>query len=131
MSKNDSKSGADKSAITSIEDIPKSHEVKDDKGVSSEAQILINHHKELSGKRLLLTIHGSKDDGGNHAVFVGLNGVGYNIPRDKTFNVPEELVQNLENAQETTYEREGASVVERKSPRFAFSVRPAPDAVAA
>lgn len=100
--------------------------------VSPEASVLIKHNESLSGERKILTIHTAAGEEGNHAVFVGLNGVGYQVPRGKSWNVPAELVSNLENAVEVRYERNSAGKIEpREVPRFAFSVKDAPSLKAA
>lgn len=91
---------------------------------------LIKHNKELSGERRILTIHASGEAGGNNFVFIGLNGVGYQVPRGRPFNVPAELVENLKNAEYRFYERNdqtGEQIV-RDAPRFAYTVEPAPAA---
>lgn len=82
----------------------------------------------LSGKRKLLTIHAEKGDGGDHAVFISLNEFPYQVPRGKPFNVPSELVEILDNAVVSSFEREERTgeIVTRRTPRFAYSVSDVP-----
>jgi hypothetical protein len=97
--------------------------------VSADAALLVKHHEDLSGERRILTIHQDPGmgDEGKHAVFVGLNGVGYQVPRSKPVNVPVELVNNLENARYKQYSRnEKGEVIESEVPRFAMTIMPAP-----
>ena len=79
----------------------------------------------MSGKKETITIHSSSEDGGSDAVFVGINGYAYQIPRDKPFVVPTEVAQVLRDAVTTTY-KPGANgaVAERQMPRYAFSTSP-------
>lgn len=78
----------------------------------------------LSGKKKAITIHTSEADGGHDAVPIGLNGYMYQVPRGMPVDVPEELVQILENARVTTFHpgKTAGEFVERTSNRYAFSV---------
>lgn len=77
----------------------------------------------LSGKRTLLTIHPSDGDSGNDAVFFGLNGTAYLVPRGTPQEVPVELVDQLRNMVTTTlHAMPGGEIVERTVSRYAFSV---------
>ena len=81
-----------------------------------------NHDSNLSGKQEIVTIHSSPEDGGSDAVFLSHNGYAYQIPRDKPFKVPTEVVQILRDAMVTSYKPgQGGAVTERMMPRFAFS----------
>jgi hypothetical protein len=103
--------------------------------VTADAAVLIKHNEELSGERKLLTIHSESGEGGAAAVFAGLNGVGYHIPRGIAHNVPAELVSNMQNAVQTHYERnDKGEMIPRTSPRFGMTISDAPrvaEAVAA
>lgn len=79
---------------------------------------------DLSGKRVMLTIHASPGDGGNDAVFVGINGVGSLVPRGTPWNVPSEFVDVLKQATQDTYITDGRNTIERKVPRYAYTVEP-------
>jgi hypothetical protein len=112
------------SQVTTLDDAPAAAAPA---AAAKPAEVLIQHTAELSGKRKILTIHAEQGEGGAHAVFLGLNGVGYQVPRAKPFNVPSELVENLKNASQIHYERNDAgAMVPRESPRFAYTVEDAP-----
>jgi hypothetical protein len=126
MSEKNSKSAA----VTTLDDAPSASAPA--AAASPKADLLIKHSAELTGKRKILTIHAESGPGGSHAVFVGLNGVGYQVPRGKPWNVPAELVENLKNATQTVYERdENDKMIQRESPRFGFTVEDAPSIEAA
>lgn len=81
------------------------------------------HDAALSGERVMLTIYEQEGEAGREAVFVGINGVGYQIPRGKPFSVPVEVVHVLENSVQTIYEPiEGGETRERALKRFNFTV---------
>lgn len=85
-----------------------------------------NDDAELSGKKATLTVHSDQGDGGTDAVFVSLNGYAYQIPRDKPYQVPMEVVQVLRDARVTHYRPGPAgAVIEDTRPRYAFSVEAA------
>lgn len=78
---------------------------------------------QLSGKKKVITIHPTEGDGGSDAVFLQINGYGYQVPRGKPVEVPVELVEILENAKQTTMSRDNkGALIERTTPRFAYSV---------
>lgn len=82
-----------------------------------------NHDAELSGKKRTVTVHATDGDGGSDAVTVGVNGFVYQIPRNVPCEVPDEVIQVLQNAKTTIMSfGQGGAVVERTVPRFAFSV---------
>jgi hypothetical protein len=119
-------------SVTTLEDVRAQNAAPAKSEAEVEAEILSAKFDDtLSGKRAIVTVHSEKSEGGNHAVFASLNGYAYQIPRDKAWNVPMELVEVLENANQTYYEHEvqdGRTVpVQRNTPRLAFSVRPAAD----
>lgn len=119
-----------KSNITSLDDaVPAAVAPA---AVTADAAVLIKHNEELCGDRKFLTIHASGEEGGSSAVFAGLNGVGYHIPRGIAHNVPSELVENFKNANQTFYERnEQGVMIPRTSPRFGMTITDAPRADAA
>lgn len=78
---------------------------------------------KLSGKRALLRIASEKVDGGKDPVFVGYQGHGFLIPRDKDINCPVELVNVLNDARVTEYEQVAGGGVATEINRFAMSVR--------
>lgn len=82
-----------------------------------------NHDAQLSGKKRTVTVHATDGDGGSDAVTVGVNGFVYQIPRNVPCEVPDEVIQVLQNAKTTIMSfGQGGAVVERTVPRFAFSV---------
>lgn len=119
-----SNSNTNGAKITSIDDAPETAAAA---GATAEAPVageLIQHNEALSGVRKILTIHPESGEGGNQAVFIGLNGVGFQVPRGKPWNVPVELVNNLDNAEQTIYERnDKGEMIPRVAPRFAYTVR--------
>lgn len=70
-----------------------------------------------------LTIHQGQGDGGNDAVFVSVNEYARLIPRGMPVEVPVSVVSVLDMAVQTTYHTEGKNVIERKVPRYAYTVR--------
>jgi len=82
-----------------------------------------NHDVALSGKTRSITIHTSDAEGGHDAVFLSINGFGYQIPRGTPVEVPVEVLHVLENAKVTTYApgKQPGEFIERTTHRFAFS----------
>lgn len=79
---------------------------------------------DFSGKRRTITIHPTPDPTGNDPVFVGVNGIGFLIPRNKPCSVPEEVVENLQISVQTMFmpDAVGKEVIGREVQRFPFSV---------
>lgn len=85
-----------------------------------------NSDDTLSGKFEMLTVFSSSEEGGSNAVPVGINGYLYQIPRDKPFKVPTEVVHVLRESVTTVYSRNSqGEVVASDRPRYAFSAVPA------
>lgn len=105
------------SQISTIDDQPA---VAAPKTKATKAQL---REAGIGDKRRTITIHASDADGGDEAVFVGCNGVAYQIPRGVPVEVPEEVIDGLKNAVVTTY-KSGADgkVKETHMPRYAFTV---------
>ena len=78
----------------------------------------------LSGSVTRIKIFASTEEGGNHAVFVSHNGIAYLIPRDEVMDVPDELLEILNNAVTTitSPNRDGVGVITRDVPRFNYQV---------
>ena len=72
----------------------------------------------LTGNRKTITIFTGEGDAGREDVFVGVNGVSFQIKRGKPVEVPIEVVEVLKNAITTKYENGEAIDI----PRYAFSV---------
>tara|TARA_B100000795_G_scaffold233299_1_gene191966 strand:+ start:1980 stop:2456 length:477 start_codon:yes stop_codon:yes gene_type:complete len=79
--------------------------------------------KDMSGvKRVKIIIHESADPNAVNPVFVGVNGKGYTISRGEEVDVPTGVVEVLNNARETLYERKKDEYgKEYLSPREALS----------
>lgn len=79
-------------------------------------------------KKRRIIIHNQEGPGGDQSVFVAVNGMAYNIPRDKPVMLPMPIIEALKNASETRYVREQDSgkdfgpVTERQVQRFPFSI---------
>lgn len=112
------------SQISTLDDEPEvAPEVQ---AVAAKTLAGTNHDSAMSGKKEIVTIHSSPEDGGSNAVFIGLNGYAYQIPRDEPFAIPTEVAQILRDAKVTTH-RAGpnGSLIEKTTPRYAFSAVPA------
>ena len=73
-------------------------------------------------KRTKIVIHESTDVNAVNPVFVGVNGTGYTINRGQEVDVPAAVVEVLNNARETLYERKKDKFGrEYMSPREALS----------
>lgn len=81
-----------------------------------------NHDSALTGKKRVVTIHPTNDEGGSDAVFLALNGYAYQIPRGIPVEVPEEVLQILKNAKMEimSFGKDGEVLV-RETQRFPFS----------
>jgi hypothetical protein len=111
---------AQDTSITTIDDAPKTIEPV------AVAQLQVNNDGDvLSGERVELTIHQGEGDSGRDPVFIGLNGTGYQVPRDTPVEVPVELLQILENAVQIVYEANGNTSRARQVKRFSYNARPA------
>ena len=110
------------SQISTLEDEVVATEVTQ---AAPSAQEITSGDAAMSGRKETITIHSSSEDGGTDAVFVGIKGYAYQIPRDKPFIVPYEVAQVLRDAVTTSY-KPGANgaVSERQMPRYAFSTSP-------
>lgn len=82
-----------------------------------------------SQEKVQVFIHNQDGPGGDKPVFVGANGVGYLIPREKWVSVPKIVINGLTDAAETRYyreEREGQStgpMLSKEVRRYSFSTR--------
>lgn len=109
---------ANESTVTTIDDPQKQ--------VEPPATVVLRGADEgdqLSGERVELTIHPGEGENGRDAVFVGLNGTGYQIPRGVPVNVPAELVEILDNAKPIVHEGTGGNVRSREVQRFSYNAR--------
>lgn len=85
---------------------------------------------DFSGKRSVITIAPGPEEGGRDAVFVGVAGVGFLVPRGQSCDVPVEVANVLRDAKTTTWEwNEGLKKhVAIEGPRFSFIAQDAPAA---
>jgi hypothetical protein len=90
MAKNDK----DTTQISTLDDMT-------DEALAAPAPTTIvgsSHDDALSGEKVNIIIHEQDGDAGQEAVFVGVNGVGYQIPRGKVVAVPVEVLHVLDNS---------------------------------
>lgn len=125
---NDSKN----SQVTTLEDnkSPSKGDTKPDAKSAAAAvkaaELKGQGNGDFTGKKVMLTIAASPGDGGKDAVFVSVAGVAFQIPRGKPWVVPVEVVNALENAVETHYDRDPQTGVVQAidSPRYTFVSQP-------
>jgi len=77
-----------------------------------------------SGKYELLTIYSGTEADGQDAVFIGLEGYAYQIPRNKPYLVPVEVVNILRESVIRSYSNVNGQQVATDRPRYAFSAIP-------
>jgi hypothetical protein len=77
---------------------------------------------DFSGKRAIINIAAEPGEGGKNAVFIGVQGVGFLVPRGKNWDVPVEVANALRDANVTSWQRsEDEKSWDRiESPRFSF-----------
>lgn len=78
----------------------------------------------MSGERMQVTIAAAEGELGSHAVFLAINGHGFNIPRGVPVELPVEAIEVLDNATMTRYEDVGGKTVERQVQRFNYTAKP-------
>lgn len=96
-------------------------DVADDAIAASAPTVITgtSHDDALSGDKVNIIIHEQDGDAGQEAVFVGVNGVGYQIPRGKVVAVPVEVFHVLENSVQKIYQSlPNGDTVERSLRRF-------------
>jgi hypothetical protein len=105
-----------------VEAAPESVEKPARKTVAKEVKGA-NADGELSGKRVVLTIHATQEQDGDEDVFIGLNGYGYKIKRGEPCNVPVEVADIIKNAKVAVIRpAKDGGVSESETPRFAYSI---------
>jgi hypothetical protein len=112
----------DNATVTTIDDVPEAApEVK-----AKEVEV-IDQGGHFGGDKVELIVHAGEGEIGKQAVFVGINGHGFNVPRDVKVLVPREVADQLENCMQTVYEStESGGTREREVRRFALSIRELP-----
>lgn len=79
--------------------------------------------RQRKQKRVRIMIPSSSDIGGNQDVFVGVQGVAYLIKRDEEVDVPQSVVEVLQNAQRTTYtQMEDGTLRGKKVPAYPVNI---------
>lgn len=81
----------------------------------------------FAGEKVELTLHSDEGEIGRQAVFLGINGHGFNIPRDVPVEVPFEVIEVLNNSMMATYEPVpggGGKMMERHVKRFSYNYKP-------
>lgn len=73
----------------------------------------------FSGKRETITLAAARDENEQDFVFVSINSVGFQIPRGKPVSVPVEVLNVLDDAVQTVYDKAGQP---RQVPRHAYQV---------
>jgi hypothetical protein len=106
------------SSITTIDDAPPATVP-----VAATTLAVNNDRGVLSGERIELTINQTDGENGREPVFVGLDGIGYQIPRGVPVNVPVELLEILDNAVQTVYESTGTVARPREVKRYSYNTR--------
>lgn len=108
------------SSVATLDDDNTAAETAVTKSAAPETlQLNTKHSAELSGKKEIVTIHGSEGEGGMDAVFVSHDGYAFQIPRDKPCVIPTEVAQILRDARVTSYVSKGSGQSESTRPRFA------------
>lgn len=109
----------DTTSVTTIDDEPKPVEIK--KGLDIA---VVDHGDNMSGEKVQITIANGVGELGRQAVFLSLNGHGFNVPRGVPCVVPVEVADILENATMTEYEAGANGVaIEREVQRFSYSIK--------
>lgn len=81
------------------------------------------HDDALSGDKVSITIYEQEGEIGREGVFVSVNGVGYQIPRDVRSIIPVEVLHVLENSVQDIHESLANGDMKRRAlRRFNFSV---------
>lgn len=109
------------SSITTLDDNDTPDEVRES---SKPEKIRVSDHgNSMNGERVELTLHAGEGEVGRQAVFLGINGHGFNIPRSIAVDVPVEVIEILDNATMTVYEQIDNKVYEREVKRFSYNVK--------
>lgn len=111
------------SKITTLDDAPDAALETAQEPVSAVAVKSSSTDTDLSGKRKTVTIYEQEGEAGRDDVFVGVNGVGYQIKRGKAVSIPVEVLHALDNAVQTIYDTlPSGQVIERSLKRFNYTV---------
>ena len=110
------------SKVTSLDSAPAVSKANATVEKSTKLVAKSSGNSELSGATTKIKIFAGTEEGGNHAAFVSHNAVAYLIPRDQVIEVPDELIEILENAITTITltAPNGIGVITRDVPRYNF-----------
>ncbi|CUI05491.1 hypothetical protein [Massilia antarctica] len=109
----------DTTSVTTIDDVPNPVEIK--KGLDIA---VVDHGDNLTGEKVQVTIANGAGELGRQAVFLSINGHGFNVPRGVPCDVPIEVAAILENATMTEYEAgANGATIEREVQRFSYSIK--------
>lgn len=113
-----------------MEVVEKANALMDDDDLHVAKQALGDIEKIRTASKRIVLIHSQEGPGGDQSVFVAVNGMGYNIPRNIPVPLPEPVIAALDNAVEIHYSREQLDgkdsfgpVIERKVRRFPYSIQ--------
>ncbi|WP_157407085.1 hypothetical protein [Janthinobacterium sp. CG3] len=117
----DKKPASENSNISTLED-----DVVDAVGSTSRDVAAVAgsiHDDAMCGDRLDITMFEQEGEAGSEAVSLGVNGVGYLIPRGMRVSVPVEVVHVLDNAVQRIYEPlKNGEMRPRELKRFNYTV---------
>ncbi|MFW5489141.1 MAG: hypothetical protein ACNI3A_12130 [Desulfovibrio sp.] len=72
--------------------------------------------------RVKVRFHAQEGGAGNDDIFVSVNGRAYLIQRERDVMLPREVLEVVENAEQTIFEPSGGGVRARHVKRFAYTV---------
>lgn len=106
-------------SVTTIDDAPAVVETPRAKKIA-----VTDHADGMTGEKMEVTIHAGEGEQGRQAVFLSLNGYGFNIPRGVPSIVPVEVVDILDNATMTKYEPgANGTMIEHEVKRFSYNAK--------
>lgn len=102
---------------------PTTSEVKSEK--AEPARRFMTPREELdAAPRVLIRVHKTGDRNEQKHVYVGINGVGYQIERGKDIAVPEPVMLNLRDSVQTVWEYDESqnTLVSREAQAYPFTL---------
>lgn len=109
------------SVVTDIDDAP---DTALEKAEAIKAIAVSDLHGAFDGTRAELTVHSTEGEVGHQAVFVGINGNSFSIPRDIACIVPIEVIEALDNANtEVTESLADGQTKTRSVKRYPYTVK--------
>jgi hypothetical protein len=114
------------STVTDLD--TKTPDVAAQEAAKAEAGVVLkgsNADSELSGDKVVLTIHSDGSDNGQDAVQLSHNSFMYLVPRNKPVIVPKEVAWVIRDAMVTQYKTgDGGKTTESDVPRYAYQISP-------